>query len=214
MSIGKLTDVQTIYFILESGSYYSSLRGERGLDGSSGYGNEDEADTGSSVFVNYNQMLHGKRTGRGRKQETLTIKFLKKYIHYAKHRIQPKLTDEASEQIATAHAELRNASSDVKSGGGALPMTARTLETMIKLFTAHAKLKLNVEVLKSDVEAALNVLNFAMYHKELTEIEEREQERERDVEKKHRADHGGGNNNSAAQQASAAGGSNIDAKYM
>lgn len=39
-------------------------------------------------------MLHGKRTERGRKRDTLTIKFLKKYIHYAKHRIQPELTDE------------------------------------------------------------------------------------------------------------------------
>lgn len=28
------------------------------------------------------------------KRDTLTIKFLKKYIHYAKHRIQPDLTDE------------------------------------------------------------------------------------------------------------------------
>ena len=39
-------------------------------------------------------MLHGKKTERGRKRDTLTIKFLKKYIHYAKHRIQPELTDE------------------------------------------------------------------------------------------------------------------------
>lgn len=39
-------------------------------------------------------MLHGKKTERGRKRDTLTIKFLKKYIHYAKNRIQPELTDE------------------------------------------------------------------------------------------------------------------------
>ncbi|KAK6917209.1 MCM OB domain [Dillenia turbinata] len=185
--------------------------GERGLDGSTRYGNEDEADTGSSVFVKYNRMLHGKRTGRGQKQETLTIKFLKKYIHYAKHRIQPKLSDEAMNHIATAYAELRNASSDPKSGGGTLPITARTLETMIRLSTAHAKLKLKAEVLKSDVEAALKVLNFAIYHKELTEMEEREQERGRELEKKRRADHGGGNNNRAAQHTSAAGGDTAEA---
>lgn len=42
-------------------------------------------------------MLHGKKAGRGRKRDTeLTIKFLKKYIHYAKHRIQPDLTDEVN----------------------------------------------------------------------------------------------------------------------
>lgn len=63
------------------------------LDGSSRYGREDESDA-DSVFVKYNRMLHGKKVERGRKRDTLTIKFLKKYIHYAKHRIQPDLTDE------------------------------------------------------------------------------------------------------------------------
>ena len=68
--------------------------GEAALDGSSRYGREDEADADSSVFVKYNRMLHGRKTERGQKRDTLTIKFLKKYIHYAKHRIQPELTDE------------------------------------------------------------------------------------------------------------------------
>ena len=39
-------------------------------------------------------MLHGKKIDKSRKRDVLTIKFLKKYIHYAKHRIQPELTDE------------------------------------------------------------------------------------------------------------------------
>ncbi|KAI4295415.1 hypothetical protein L6164_035463 [Bauhinia variegata] len=167
--------------------------GEGALDGSSRYGVEDEADNDSSVFVKYNRMLHGKKTERGRKRDTLTIKFLKKYIHYAKHRIQPDLTDEASDHIATAYAELRSASSNAKTGG-TLPITARTLETIIRLSTAHAKLKLSRKVSKSDVEAALKVLNFAIYHKELTEMEEREQERERELERKRRAEHRPGEN--------------------
>ncbi|XP_062094479.1 DNA replication licensing factor MCM3 [Humulus lupulus] len=161
--------------------------GEAALGGGSRYGREEEADNDSSVFVKYNRMLHGKKTDRGRKRDTLTIKFLKKYIHYAKHRIQPELTDEASEQIATAYAELRNAGSNAKTGG-TLPITARTLETIIRLSTAHAKLKLSRKVLQSDVEAALKVLNFAIYHKELTEMEEREHEKEKETESKRRAD--------------------------
>lgn len=156
--------------------------GEAAVDG-----REDNADADSSVFVKYNRMLHGRKTERGRKRDTLTIKFLKKYIHYAKHRIQPELTDEASEQIATAYAELRSASSTAKTGG-TLPITARTLETVIRLSTAHAKLKLSRKVSKSDVEAALKVLNFAIYHKELTEMEEREQDREKELERKRRAE--------------------------
>ncbi|KAJ0017359.1 hypothetical protein Pint_10011 [Pistacia integerrima] len=162
--------------------------GEAGLEGNSRYGREDEADTDQSVFVKYNRMLHGKKTQRGQKRDTLTIKFLKKYIHYAKHRIQPELTDEASEHIATAYAELRNGSSNAKTGG-TLPITARTLETIIRLSTAHAKLKLSRKVSKSDVEAALKVLNFAIYHKELTEMEDREQERQRELDENQRAEH-------------------------
>lgn len=50
------------------------------------------------------------------------------------------------------------------------------------------------QVSKSDVEAALKVLNFAIYHTELTEMDEREQERDRELERKRRADHHPGGN--------------------
>lgn len=46
--------------------------------------------------------------------------------------------------------------------------------------------------MKTDVEAALQVLNFAIYHKELTDMEEREQ---RELEMKQKADHDAGQNN-------------------
>jgi DNA replication licensing factor MCM3 len=54
-----------------------------------------------------------------------------------------------------------------------------------------------VKVLKSDVEAALQILNFAIYHKELTEMEEREQQREMEMKQKEDQDANvaGGNNN-------------------
>ncbi|KAI3741494.1 hypothetical protein L1987_59168 [Smallanthus sonchifolius] len=164
-----------------------------GDDSISMYGREDESDLDTSVFVEYNRMLHGKTRGRRPKDEALKIKFLKKYIHYAKHRIQPDLTDEASEHIATAYAELRNSGGGSRTGG-TLPITARTLETIIRLSTAHAKLKLSKQVLKSDVEAALRVLNFAIYHQELTDMEEREQQLEKELERKRKADIDGDNN--------------------
>lgn len=63
-------------------------------DGGTQYEREDESETNSTVFVKYNRMLHGRKVNH--KRETLTIDFLKKYIHYAKHRIQPELTDEVA----------------------------------------------------------------------------------------------------------------------
>ncbi|KAK9267946.1 hypothetical protein L1049_010383 [Liquidambar formosana] len=198
--------------VLRMHRYRSAIDGgEATLDGISSYGKEDDTDTGSSVFVKYNRMLHGKKTERGRKRDTLTSKFLKKYIHYAKHRIQPDLTDEASDHIATAYAELRNASSNAKAGGGTLPITVRTLETIIRLSTAHAKLKLSRKVSKSDVEAALKVLNFAIYHKELTEMDERDEERQRELERKRAADHRAGNNDRADQGVNGDRGATTDA---
>lgn len=38
------------------------------------------------------------------------------------------------------------------------------------------------------MDAALKILNFAIYHKELTEMDEREEEREREQERKRKAD--------------------------
>ncbi|KAL0310555.1 UNVERIFIED_CONTAM: DNA replication licensing factor MCM32 [Sesamum angustifolium] len=173
-------DRQISEHVLRMHRYRSVVDGGTRLDDSSRHDGEDDSETGSSVFIKYNRMLHGRRSDKGRKRDTLTINFLKKYIHYAKNRIQPELTDEASEHIATAYAELRSASSNVKTGG-TLPITARTLETIIRLSTAHAKLRLRRQVLKSDAEAALKVLNFAIYHQELNEMEEREQDRQNEM---------------------------------
>lgn len=53
------------------------------------------------------------------------------------------------------------------------------------------------QVLKSDVEAALKVLNFAIYHQELNEMDEREEGRERELERRRKADHDGGDDGRA-----------------
>ncbi|KAJ7557099.1 hypothetical protein O6H91_05G111400 [Diphasiastrum complanatum] len=161
------------------------------IEGSMRNTEEEELDTATAIFVKYNRLLHGEKRTRHGRRETVTIKFLKKYMHYAKSRHQPILTEEASEKIAVAYAEMRNSGSDNRTGG-TLPITARTLETIIRLSAAHAKLKLQNQVTKADVDSALKVMNFAIYHKELTEMEEREQERERETERKRQAD--GGNN--------------------
>jgi hypothetical protein len=71
--------------------------GARSLD-KQGYAEEDDGDANAAIFVKYDRMLHGqdRRRGKKAKQDRLTVKFLKKYIHYAKNLIQPKLTDEVT----------------------------------------------------------------------------------------------------------------------
>ncbi len=91
---------------------------------------------------------------------TLSIPFLKKYIEFAKQSYQPILTDDSTEYIAHAYTQLRN--SDERKSRSALPVTARTLETMIRLSTAHGKARLSDEITVYDCESALNIMLYAL----------------------------------------------------
>jgi DNA replication licensing factor MCM3 len=87
--------------------------------------------------------------------------FLRKYIHFCKTRVQPVLTNEARQVIAHRYAELR-ARQDART----LPITARSLETVIRLSTAHAKARLSTTVDVNDVQVAMDMLGFALYHEQ------------------------------------------------
>eukprot|EP00483_Globobulimina_turgida_P009780 UN09799 len=69
----------------------------------------------------------------------------------------PALTDEACEEIANKYAGLRELERNQT-----LPITARCLETIIRLSTAHAKLRLSKKIGLQDVDAAMEVLTFAL----------------------------------------------------
>jgi hypothetical protein len=62
---------------------------------------EEEANVATAVYVKYNRLLHGVKRTRHSKREKLTTKFLKKYIHYAKSRHAPILTEEVCNLIFT-----------------------------------------------------------------------------------------------------------------
>ncbi|KAH0534029.1 hypothetical protein FGG08_007364 [Glutinoglossum americanum] len=140
-----------------------------------GVGLEEEGDTGkpTPVYEKYNVMLHAGvtvTTGRGSgKKEVLSIPFIKKYIQYAKSRIKPVLTKGAADHIVTTYSALRN---DELEGNQrkTSPMTARTLETLIRLATAHAKARLSNRVEERDAVAAESILRFALF-KEVVEVE-------------------------------------------
>jgi DNA replication licensing factor MCM3 len=90
--------------------------------------------------------------------DVLTKDFLRKYIHFAK-RIQPVLSEEAIDRISSAYATMRAQQSRKN-----LPITARTLETVIRLSTAAAKIRLSQSVEVEDVETAIELLNFVLFH--------------------------------------------------
>jgi DNA replication licensing factor MCM3 len=141
--------------------------------------NQAESQRPTEVYEKFDAMLHAgvKGTGRGanKKPEVLSIPFMKKYIQYAKTRIKPVLTQEAADRIADIYVGLRN--DDMESNQRKTsPMTVRTLETLIRLATAHAKSRLSNRVEERDAAAAESILRFALF-KEVVEDESRKKRR-------------------------------------
>ncbi|KAJ1919545.1 MCM DNA helicase complex subunit [Mycoemilia scoparia] len=121
---------------------------------------------------NRHRLLHSQPDGdtadEEDRREILSTAFLKRYIFYAKSLIKPVLTPEAADEIANAYADLRgqiNGSSGDPSrpGYSTAPITARTLETLIRLATANAKARLSSKVESEDAEIARKLLRFALF---------------------------------------------------
>merc|ERR1712187_576480 len=98
-------------------------------------------------------------------REVVTVDFLRKYLRYCR-RLKPVLSEQAQAMVAnkyvdmrmrfqSGYAELQNPESKKPR----LAVTTRTLEALIRLATAHAKLKLRKdEVLEEDVIQAYNLM--------------------------------------------------------
>jgi DNA replication licensing factor MCM3 len=133
----------------------------------------------TEVYEKFNPMLHSGVTitvGRGasRRTEVLSIPFIKKYIQYAK-REKPLLTKGAADHVITTYSALRN--DELDSGTRRTsPITARTLETLIRLSTAHAKARLSKTVDRKDAENAEQILRFALF-KEVVQDDRRKRRR-------------------------------------
>ncbi|QWU86137.1 hypothetical protein CA3LBN_000355 [Candidozyma haemuli] len=116
------------------------------------------------IFEKFNSLLHAgvARSGAGGQSPTiLSIPFLKKYVQYAKQRIKPRLTERASSYIVSVYKDLRNSDTDIHRRTA--PVTARTLETLIRLSTAHAKLRLSKSIDIKDAKVAEELLRYSLF---------------------------------------------------
>ncbi|CAL8086159.1 unnamed protein product [Calicophoron daubneyi] len=168
-----------------------------GTDPLSGVGQNDAEDEEGADHTGrqdddqvYEQQSDLFRTGRGRASDQLTIKFLQKYIHVARQ-LKPQLTKEAASILAEKYCDLRaqEATEGMGRPGRAdqsrmrrtQPITARTLETLIRLATAHAKARMSKTVTKKDSEAAVQLVSFVMF-KEVLEKRRKRDRTEGDAE--------------------------------
>lgn len=64
-------------------------------------------------------------------------------------------------------------------------MTARSLETLIRLASAHAKARLSHKVEEADAAKAMNLMSFALYHETTASLDEQQDENSGDKDALH-----------------------------
>lgn len=125
-------------------------------------GNEsEEQEQDDSIFQKFTAFVPPGVSNRTN-GNIFSIPFLKKYIQYAKQRIKPVLTKDASDYIVSTYSSLRNDLIDNNQRTTA-PITARTLETLIRLATAHAKVRLSRSIEVKDAKVAEEMLRYALF---------------------------------------------------
>ncbi|MBS7615878.1 minichromosome maintenance protein MCM [Candidatus Bathyarchaeota archaeon] len=84
----------------------------------------------------------------------IPLELLRKYISYAKG-IKPVLTNDALQRLKDFYLAMRSVS---ETEGSPVAITARQLESLIRLAEARARACLRKEVLAEDAEAAINIM--------------------------------------------------------
>ncbi|XP_044149845.1 maternal DNA replication licensing factor mcm3 isoform X2 [Bufo gargarizans] len=123
----------------------------------------DVTDQELQIYEKHDNLLHGPRKN---KSKIVSMQFIRKYIHVAKL-IKPTLTQEAADYICQEYAKIRSHDEMNNDRARTMPVTARALETMIRLATAHAKVRMSKTIDSQDAETALELVQFAYFKKVL-----------------------------------------------
>ena len=100
--------------------------------------------------------MHQMKKTRGQtKSSPIAPDFLKKYIGYSNRYVIPQLTPEAAEVIENFYVDLRKSA---EGGASPVPITARQLESLVRLSEARAKMALRSKVSKEDAQAAIRLM--------------------------------------------------------
>uniref|UniRef100_A0A4W2BY94 DNA replication licensing factor MCM3 n=1 Tax=Bos indicus x Bos taurus TaxID=30522 RepID=A0A4W2BY94_BOBOX len=134
---------------------------------------DDQQDT--QIYEKHDNLLHGMKK---KKEKMVSAAFMRKYIHVAKI-IKPVLTQESAAYIAEEYSRLRSQDSMSSDTARTSPVTARTLETLIRLATAHAKARMSKTVDLQDAEEAVELVQYA-YFKKVLEKEKKRKKRSED----------------------------------
>ncbi|XP_068090838.1 maternal DNA replication licensing factor mcm3-like [Hyperolius riggenbachi] len=136
----------------------------------------DVTDQELQIYEKHDNLLHGPRKN---KAKIVSMQFIRKYIHVAKL-IKPTLTAEAADLISQEYAKIRSHEEMNNDRARTMPVTARALETLIRLATAHAKVRMSKTIDQQDAEVALELVQFA-YFKKILPKEKKKVEKDIDL---------------------------------
>jgi replicative DNA helicase Mcm len=95
-----------------------------------------------------------KTHGTGRVDEGIPPELLKKYIAHAR-RINPKLTPEAINILKSFYTNIRSLANNMHT----VPITARSLEALIRLGEAAARMRLSETITPDDARLVINIVD-------------------------------------------------------
>ena len=104
-------------------------------------------------------------------RQVVTREFLKKFLSYVKSLKAPSIDGSCTDYAATLYAALRQRAALYDQKKVSCPVTVRTLETMIRLATAHAKLRMKKEVSTGDLDIAFRLVYLSIFGKEMSDEE-------------------------------------------
>lgn len=90
------------------------------------------------------------------------LETLSAYISYARSRIHPAITEEASQELVSSYVELRKMGEDPSSSERRITATTRQLESMIRLSEAHARMRFSELVELEDVKESCRLMREAI----------------------------------------------------
>ena len=94
---------------------------------------------------------------RKEQKSPIERELFKKYIAYARQRLEPRLTEDAVNEIKSFYVTLRNMQTNE---GSSIAISARQLQGLVRLSEAHAKSRLSHTVDKEDALVAIKLTNY------------------------------------------------------
>ncbi len=95
-------------------------------------------------------------------QSEIPTTLLKKYFAYVRQKMQPKMTDQAVEELKEYYISMRNSGANAEGGIKSIPITARQLEGLVRLSEASAKIRLSKTVTKKDAQKAIEMIDYCL----------------------------------------------------